>query len=563
MLGARGKSPAAVERRCIPSTHAAFRRGPLGACAVERRGLLQDWLGGQRRLAAAMSGPGRGRSAGRTWGARVCLSGLLLALAGAPAAAAALPEAALADAARHADWAAVRTLLEEGADVDAREGDDSTALHWASYWDNREVAALLIRAGAEIDAANDLGVTPLWAACENGSSAMVETLLGAGADANMPLPFGETPLMTAARTGSADVVGRLLAAGADVDAATGEGAYGAQTALMWAVAQKHPSVVEVLLAHGADVHARSSTFTETVKTISTYANYGLQCVPRDECYITEVRSGGFTPLLFAARVGDLASARLLVAAGADVNEVTPDGASALAVAALSGSGAVGALLLDSGADPNAAGGGYAPLHAAILHRDPLLAEALLSAGADPNARVSASTRYTRDSADFFFPPWFVRAPAFWLAARHREAGLMRLLARYGADPLATHSPEYWTTDRRTSAGRMWAEEGETTALMAAVGLGGRDPLWSVDHRARVAEATELGRGPDPTEVQAVTLEAVRVAVELGVDVNAANARGRTAVDAAEGDVFDDVAAFLIEHGAASPFDTRDDARGAR
>ena len=109
-------------------------------------------------------------------------------------------------------------------------------------------------------------------------------------------------------------------AGADVDAATAEGAYGAQTALMWAVAQSHPSVVEVLLAHGADVRARSTTFTETVKTISTYANYGLQCVPRDECYITEVRSGGFTPLLFAARVGDVASARLLVAAGADVNE---------------------------------------------------------------------------------------------------------------------------------------------------------------------------------------------------------------------------------------------------
>ena len=551
MLGGRAKSPAVFERRCIPPGPAAFRHGFPGSCAVERRGLLQGGLAGPRRREAATSGLGRGRSAGVV---RVCLSGLLLALVGAGAAAAAPPDAALADAARHADWAAVRTLLEEGVDVNAREGDGSTALHWASYWDNREVAALLIRAGIEIDAANDLGVTPLWAACENGSSAMVETLLGAGADPNVPLPFGETPLMTAARAGNADVVGRLLAAGGDVDAATAEGAYGAQTALMWAVAQRHPSVVEVLLAHGAGVHARSTTFTETVKTISTYANYGLQCVPRDECYITEVRSGGFTPLLFAARVGDAASARLLVAAGADVNEAAPDGASALAVAALSGNGGVAALLLDGGADPNAAGGGYAPLHAAILHRDPTLAEALLSAGADPNARVSASTRYTRDSADFFFPPWFVRAPAFWLAARHREAGLMRLLARHGADPLATHSPEYWTTDRRTSASRMWVEEGETTALMAAVGLGGRDPLWAVDHRARVAEATELGQGPDRTEAEAATLQAVRVAVELGVDVNAAEARGRTAVSAAMADGFDDVVAFLTDHGAAPPFD---------
>lgn len=498
----------------------------------------------------------RGGIRAGAWTARVCLCGLLSALTGVGAAAAP-PDEALAAAARRADWGAVRTLLEQGADVDAPEGDGSTALLWASYWDEREVAALLIRAGADAAAANDLGATPLWAACENGSSAMAAILLGAGADPNARLPFGETPLMTAARAGSADVVGRLLNAGADVDAATAEGAYGAQTALMWAVAQKHAPVVEVLLAHGADVRARSTTFTETVKTIPTYANYGLQCVPRDECYITEVPSGGFTPLLFAARVGDAASARLLAAAGADVNEAAPDGAGALAIAALGGHGAVAALLLDLGADPNAAGGGYAPLHAAILQRDPRLAEALLSAGADPNARVSASTRYTRDSADFFFPPWFVRAPAFWLAARHREAGLMRLLARYGADPRAVHRPEYWTADRRTAAGRMRVDEGETTALMAAVGLGGRDPLWSVDHRARVAEATELGRGPDRAAVEAATLEAVRAAVELGVDVDAADARGRTAVGAAAAAGFDSVVGFLVEHGATSPFDAED------
>ena len=97
---------------------------------------------------------------------------------------------------------------------------------------------------------------------------------------------------------------------------------------------------------------------------------------------------------------------------------------------------------------------------------------------------------------------------------------------------------------------MWIEEGETTALMAAVGLGGRDPLRAVDHRARVAEATELGRGPDRAAAEAATLEAVRVAVELGVDVGAANARGRTALSGARVNGFDTVAAFLVEHGAA-------------
>ena len=97
---------------------------------------------------------------------------------------------------------------------------------------------------------------------------------------------------------------------------------------------------------------------------------------------------------------------------------------------------------------------------------------------------------------------------------------------------------------------MWVEEGATTALMAAVGLGGRDPLWAVDHRARVGEATELGGGPDRAAAEAAALEAVRVAIALGVDVDAANARGRTAVSAARINGFDEVAAFLAEHGAA-------------
>ena len=498
-----------------------------------------------------------GRSAAMTWKACVRRYGLVLAMVAVNAAATTPPEAPLADAAKRADWATVRVLIQQGADINAAQGDGATALHWASYWDNREIADLLIGEGADVNATNDLGVTPLWAASENGSSAMVETLLEAGTDPNAALPFGETPLMTAAWTGNADVVDRLLAKGAAVDAATEAGPYGEQTALMWAVSQQHAAVVEVLLAHGANVHARSSVYTETIKTNPTYANFGLQCVPRNECYITEMERGGFTPLLFAARMGDLGSARLLVAAGADVNDLTPAGSSTLAVAALSGHGDVAALLLEHGADPNAAGGGYAPLHAAILHRDARLVEALLSAGADPDARVTASTRFTRDSTDFYFPPWFVDATAFWLAARYRDADVMRLLARYGADPLVTHSPGYWTTDRERVASRRWVEEGETTVLMAAVGLGGRDPLWAVDHRARVAEAGEadfLGRGPgsDQAEIEAATLEAVKVALELGVGLNAANAQGQTAVSAALADGYEEVVAFLVSRGATLP-----------
>ena len=146
----------------------------------------------------------------------------------------------VADAVKRQDPVAVRVLLDDGADVNTPQGDGATALHWAAYWDDLTTARLLIAAGATVATTNALGVTPLWLACNNGSAAMVEALLDTGADANAALPSGETPLMTASRTGSADAVRSLLAHGADVTAR--EAAHG-QTALMWAVAQRHPAVV--------------------------------------------------------------------------------------------------------------------------------------------------------------------------------------------------------------------------------------------------------------------------------------------------------------------------------
>ena len=475
--------------------------------------------------------------------------GLILALAVVTITAGA-PEAPVADAAKDADWTAVRALVEQGTDVNTPLGDGSTALHWASYWDNGEIADLLIQAGADVNAVTDLGVTPLWAASENGSPDMVARLLRAEANSNVALRSGETPLMTAVRTGDPEVVRLMLVDGADVNAATGEGPHGQQTALMWAVAQQHPAAVEVLLEHGADVHARSSVFTQVVKTTRETANDGTACVPREECYIIDIQQGGYTPLLFAARVGDLVSARLLVAAGADVNDVAPQGTSALVVAAHSGHGDVGRLLLEHGADPNAAGAGYTPLHGAILQKDARLVAALLAAGADPEIPLAASTPTRRDSVDYYFHASFVGATPFWLAARFRSAEIMRLLAEHGADPLFVHSPEYWAIDRRSVGRRRRITEGETTALMAAVGIGGRDPIISIEHRARVEEDARVGtQGSDPAVVAAMTLEAVKVAVELGVDVNKANANGETALRAAMAAEYDAVVELLVEQGA--------------
>ena len=461
----------------------------------------------------------------------------VLAVFGFAAVASAQP---VAEAARTADWAAVRALVEQGADVTAPQGDGTTALHWAGYWDEGDMAALLLDAGADANAMTDLGVTPLWTACENGSAQMTRILLEVGADPNAALLSGETLLMTATHSGSAAVIEQLLAAGADVNTAEqGRG----QTALMWAVAQRHPDVVEALLAHQPDVHARSDVRTEVVKTSPE---------PWNPDYIIDLLQGGYTPLLFAARVGDLDSARLLVAAGADVNDTAPYGTSATVVAAHSGHGELAAFLLEQGADPNAAGAGYTALHAAILHKDDHLVAALLVRGADPNVPVVRSTPVRRDSVDYYLHPSYVGATPFWLAARFSAPAIMRLLAEHGADPLVAHRPVYWDGQLAESDDRAEVREGDTTAVMAAAGLGGRAPLFAVDRLNRIAESAPVRstrREPDPVEREAVTLEAVRVAAELGVDVNTANAVGETALHAVAARGYDTVIAYLVEQGA--------------
>ena len=306
-------------------------------------------------------------------------------IAGSPAAfLAAGAELPLVEAVKSRDVNAVRTLLAEGVDVNAPQPDGATALHWAAYRDDLDTAALLIAAGAKVTTANELGATPLWLAADNGSPMMIARLIDAGAEPNVALPEGETPIMTASRTGNADVVRLLLAAGADVNVS--EHSRG-QTALMWAVAQGHHAVVAMLLEHGADVEARSKTRARLMHAESTNGSQYDQGVMWNR--------GGFTPLLFAARYGDIDSARLLLGAGADVDDTAPTGASAVVVAAHSGHGAFASMLLDAGADPNAAGAGYTALHSAILRGDRALVEQLLTHGADPNARLEQGTPIRR------------------------------------------------------------------------------------------------------------------------------------------------------------------------
>ncbi len=446
---------------------------------------------------------------------RLCLSLLALCLGVAVARAAAAPP--LVTAAKQGDTAAVRTLLAQATAVDAAEGDGTTALHWASYRDDLEAAALLLAAGAGVDAANDLGATPLWSASQNGSVAMVRRLLEAGADPNRALRSGESPLMVGARGGSVGVVELLLARGANTDARAGRG----QTALMWAVAQQHPDVAAALLRGGADVHARSDVWSQ-VMAVPPHGQ------PE---YNREIPHGGNTALLFAARAGALACARVLIDAGANVDDANAWGVSATTLAAHAGFNDLVELLLEGGADPNAAEAGFAAIHPAVMRHDEALVATLLNHGADPNATLRTWTPARRSSQDFNFAPPLVGATPFWLAARFTAPSIMRLLAEHGADPAFVHHADY--KEPAYAQPRLEA----TTALMAATGMGG----------GRLRSWVPAGR--DEAEMQA--LEAVQTAVELGVDVNATDADGRTALDGARSARLKTVAAYLESHGAVA------------
>ncbi len=425
----------------------------------------------------------------------------------------------LIEAAKNADTGVVRALVQKKVDVNAAEGDGTTALHWASYRDDLESADLLIRAGANVNAANDLGVTPLWTASQNGSTAMVAKLLAAGANPNAALLAGETPVMIAARAGKAAVVDQLIAKGANVNA---RGARG-QTALMWAAAQKHADVVKALVAHGADVHARSEVWNE-VMAVSPHGH-----LP----YNRAIPHGGDTALMFAARVGDLESAARLVAAGSTVNDADAWGVSATAMAAHAGFADLVAFLLEKGADPNAAKAGFAALHAAVMRRDQRMATALLDHGADPNAPIESWTPTRRSSHDFNFSPELVGATPLWLAARFADPAMMRLLVEYGADPFVVHRGDHVVEAR---GGNGFEHKIDlTNAVMAATGMGGGTAWLPPERRQR----------------EALSLDAVKYAVELGVDVNAANIDGRTALDAATAAKYESVVKFLVEHGARS------------
>lgn len=429
--------------------------------------------------------------------------------------AASSPDTGVVDAAKAADRNTVFSLIQQHADVKTPEPDGTTALHWAAREDDLEMAGRLINAGADVKAANRYGVTPLYLACLNGSAAMIEKLLAAGADANATVTLGETALMTAAHTGNVEAAKVLLAHGAAVDARE---QWRGQTALMWAVSERHPEMVKELIDHGADVNARSAIQHWERQTTAE---------PREKW----LPPGGLTPLLFAARQGCLECARILAEKGADLNAQDPDGIGTVLSAAINGHYDVGIFLLDKGVDPNLADKtGRTALYAAVddhtmpasnrpspkeidnEHSSLDLINALLAHGANVNARLLTQQPYRTKLDRGDDTMLTTGTTALVRAAKAGDVEVVRLLLAKGADAkLATKN--------------------DINPLMAAAGVGTKEEDTTGRHK---------------TEAQAI--ETVKLCIEAGVDINAADNRGETALHGAAREGYTEVVKFLVQHG---------------
>ena len=418
--------------------------------------------------------------------------------------------ATIIEAVKAGDLETTRRLIAAGINVNMQQGDGATALHWASHRNDLVTASLLIETGADVNVANELGATPLWLAAINGSDSMAKQLLEAGANPNASLKMGETPLMTAARSGNPETVKQLLNYGADVNGIENERG---QTALMWAVAQQHTDVVQLLIDHAANLHARSQVWYQLENTAGNTNPSGN----------FSMAHGGSTPLLFAARNGDIETARVLLDAGANVQDTDASGASALVIATHSGHEPLAIFLLQQGADPNAAEAGYTALHAAVLRGEVELVTTLLDHGANLHAVVEHGTSGRRFSADYSIRAQLIGEEAFWLAAKYGEVEILSLLLDRGADPFYVNA------------------DGVTT-LQVAMGIYGTAGLEN--RRDRIDNAAL-----DLVEEEALTLELARILIDLGVEVNAANNRGNTALHDAIRKDFASVVEYLIARGA--------------
>jgi ankyrin repeat protein len=383
----------------------------------------------------------------------------------------------LIDAVKAGDAQTIRTLLKQRPDINAIEPDGMTALHWAVRNDDVESTQLLIRAGANVKTPNRYGVTPVSLAATNGNATIVDMLLQAGADANSALPEGETVLMTASRSGNGDAVKALIAHGAKANA---KEQWQEQTALMWAAAENHPAAVKALVAAGADLNAHSK--------VLSFPDYKYET---NGMAVFLLPHGGWTALMYAARQNALAAAAALADAKADLNARDADGTTALQLAVIN------------------------------LHYD--LASMLLNKGADPNAADSTGMTALYAATDMRAPANMMTRPDPKLRDEIDAAGMVKVLLAHGANPnLRLEKPIIGRHNNLvgdTSLGEgttplMRASKANDIPIMRLLLDGGADPTIPLKDRTTTA-------------MVANSLDAIKLLVEHGVDINAFNVNGQT------------------------------------
>ena len=443
---------------------------------------------------------------------------LLLIVVGAAGLEAAGNTVRLIDAVKQGNRTAVRALINQHANVNAAEPDGMTALHWAVRANDVDTAQLLVRAGANVKAASRYGITPLGLAAQNGSPAATELLLKAGADPNSATPEGETVLMTAARTGNAGVIRALAAHGATVNSAE---QWQGQTPLMFAASQNNAAAVTALVELGADRNARSKLLSFPEFKFETSG-----------MVVTVLPRGGWTPLMYAARDGAIDAVATLADLKADLNVGDPDGTTALMLAVINAHFDTAAVIIEKGADLRVTDStGNTALYAAVdMHTmGPMLSrpspklvdkidaadvvKLLLAKGADPNVRLKRPIigRHHTPTGDASLGEG---ATPLARAAKSNDLQVMRLLFDAGADP------------------RLTLKDRTTPAMISA---GGGAVIGAYAVAIPVTEESSL--------------EAIKLCVEHGVDINAFNASGATALHNAVNRGSLKIVQYLSDQGA--------------